>query len=258
MLLSHRELGGTGQPPLILLHGMLGSSSNWKTAGKDLTSKYEVFALDMRNHGASGHAETMSYPEMMADVREWLDARGLRRVTLLGHSMGGKVGMLLACRHPDRVEQLFVVDIAPKNYFWPAHRANFAAMNGLNLTELSSRAEAELRLEGQVPSRGMRKFLTTNLERSPEGSWSWQINLPVLTAAISEMEKNPLGPAEQYAGPTLFVGGAKSPYIEAGDHAEILRHFPAARILTIADAGHSPHMEKREEFVATILAGANQ
>ena len=254
MLLSHRELGGAGHPPLVLLHGMLGSSRNWQTAGKDLAAAYEVFALDLRNHGASAHADTMSYPEMMADVLEWIDSRGLGPVTLVGHSMGGKIAMLLACRHPERVAKLFVVDIAPKNYFWPAHRVNFAAMNALNLAELHSRAEAEMRLEGTVTSRGLRKFLATNLEQAADGRWRWQINLAALTTALPEMEKNPLGREDHFAGPTLFIAGAKSPYIEDGDHAEIRRYFPAARIQVIADAGHNPHMEKREEFVGAVLA----
>ena len=96
--------------------------------------------------------------------------------------MGGKVAMLLACRHPDTRERLVVVDIAPKDYFWPAHRASFAAMNELNLADLRSRAEAEMRFEARVPSWPMRKFLTTNLERTADGAWYWQINLPVAHA----------------------------------------------------------------------------
>lgn len=172
--------------------------------------------------------------------------------------MGGEIAMLLACRHPERVAKLFVVDIAPKNYFWPAHRVNFAARNALNLADLHSRAKAEMRLEGAVASRGMRKFPTTNLEPAADGRWRWQINLAALTTALREMERNPLGLDDHFAGPTLFIAGAKSPYIEAGDHAEIRRYFPAARIQVVADAGHNPHMEKREEFVAAIPGGTHR
>src|SRR5205814_2604510 len=97
--------------------------------------------------------------EMMADVLAWLNEQKIERATFVGHSMGGKVAMLLACRHAGRVDRLVVVDIAPKNYLWPAHRTNFAAMTELNLGDLRSRAEAELRLEGRVPSWPLRKFL---------------------------------------------------------------------------------------------------
>ena len=252
--LSHRDLGGAGLPPLVVLHGMLGSSRNWQTAGRDLAAQFHVFALDLRNHGVSPHAETMSYEEMMADVLAWMDARQLARVTLLGHSMGGKVAMLLACRHPERVERLVVVDIAPKDYFWPGHRLSFAAMNELNLGDLRSRAEAELRFEARVSSWPMRKFLTTNLERTAEGRWFWQINLPAITAALPEVEKNPLREEDRFAGPVRFIAGEKSNYIEPPDQVVIRRHFPAAEIVTVAGSGHNPHMETREAFVAALLA----
>jgi pimeloyl-ACP methyl ester carboxylesterase len=254
MHLSHRDLGGAGLPPLVVLHGMLGSSRNWQTAGKDLSANYHVFALDMRNHGASPHADSMTYEEMMGDVIEWLDAQNLRRVSLMGQSMGGKVAMLLACRYPDRVEQLIVVDIAPKDYKSAAHRAEFAAMHELNLDHLQSRAEAELRFEARVSDWAMRKFLTTNLERTPEGPWKWIINLPVIAAALPILESNPLKPEDRYTGPTRFIIGGKSRYVKLPDHPAILQHFPAAKIETIEEAGHNPHMETREKFVSLLLA----
>src|SRR5688572_20581833 len=106
MLLPHRDLGGAGKPPLLLLHGMLGSSRNWQTTGADLAGYFEVSALDLRNHGNSPHADSMRYEEMVEDVLGWMDAQGIATATLVGHSMGGKVAMLLACRHPGRVKRL--------------------------------------------------------------------------------------------------------------------------------------------------------
>ncbi len=255
MQLFHRDLGGAGNPPLVVLHGMLGSSRNWQTAGRDLAARWHVLAPDMRNHGSSPHDDTMTYEAMADDVREWLDAQGLGRVALMGHSMGGKVAMMLACRQPDRVERLTVVDIAPKDYFWSGHRQSFAAMNELDLGVLRSRAEAELRFEARVPSFGLRKFLATNLERNDDGSWRWQINLPVLTAALPVLEKNPLAPEDCFEGPTLFVAGGKSTYVQPEDHAAIQARFPAVKFVTIAEAGHNPHMETREEFVRVVSEG---
>lgn len=257
MLLFHRDLGGAGHPPLVLLHGMLGSSRNWQSAGADFAGQFHVLAPDARNHGRSPHADEMTYEAMTADTLAWLAANGIERATFVGHSMGGKVAMQLACRHPERVERLVVVDIAPRDYFWPGHRRSFAAMNELNLADLNSRAEAELRFEARVPSYGLRKFLTTNLERAEDGSWSWQINLPALTAALPTLEKNPVSATDRYDGPTLFIAGAKSTYIEPADHVAIRAHFPAARITTIADAGHNPHMEARVAFVAAVLTPDN-
>ena len=258
MLLFSRDLGGAAQPPLVILHGMLGSSRNWQTAGRDLAAKFHVFALDLRNHGSSPHADEMPYAAMMADVIAWLDKQGLARVTLLGHSMGGKLAMLLACRHPERVAGLIVVDIAPKDYHWVAHRGGkFTAMNELDLASLTSRAAAEKAFEEHVSDWATRKFLLTNLERTSDGRWQWSINLPVITAAVPMLEANPLSPTDKFAGQALFIVGGKSRYVEPGDNAAIRAHFPSARIEVIAAAGHNPHIETREAFVALVLSAVH-
>mgnify|MGYP001600907743 FL=1 len=254
MMLFHRDLGGAGHPPLVILHGFLGSSRNWQTAGRDLAGRYHVCALDLRNHGGSPHAPEMTYAAMMADVLAWLDAHGLTRVTLLGHSLGGKVAMRLACLHPERVARLIVVDIAPKDYFWPERRGEFAAMNGLDLARLHSRSEAEKLIEPQVPDWAMRKFLLTNLERGGGEGWRWLVNLPVLTAALAALEADSLEPDDRFAGATLFILGGKSRYALPADEPAIRAHFPAATIATIRDAAHNPHMEAREAFVRLVLA----
>lgn len=257
--LFHRDLGGAGRPRLVILHGLLGSSRNWQTVGRELADTFHVQALDLRNHGGSAHAEPMEYEAMVEDVVGWLDAQAEgARVTLLGHSMGGKVAMLLACRHPERLRQLIVVDIAPRDYHSEAHRGEFAAMNELRLEELHSRAEAELRFEARVPDWAMRKFLTTNLERTEDGRWRWLINLPVLTDALPVLERDALRETDRFGGPTLFVAGGKSRYVTAADHAAVRRHFPAAEIVTMPEAGHNPHMETREAFVALIKAHTAQ
>lgn len=237
---------------MLVLHGMLGSSRNWLTAGRDLAAYWHVLALDARNHGRSPHDPVMDYEGLAQDVADWMQLQGLAKATIVGHSMGGKTAMRLACRRPELVERLVVVDIAPKDYFWVAHRGEFAAMNELDLTSIASRAEAEMRFEARVPSLGMRKFLTTNLERDDRGQWRWGVNLPVLTAALPVLEKNSLGDDDRHAGPTLFIAGGRSQYVQPGDHEGIRRHFPAARIEVIAESGHNPHMETRERFVALL------
>jgi esterase len=250
--LHHRDLGGSGDPPIVLLHGLLGSSRNWQTAGRALADAgRRVYALDLRNHGLSPHAQAMAYASMVADVLAWMDAHAAGPVELVGHSMGGKVAMLLACRHPGRVSRLVVVDIAPRDYSWPERRQEFAAMNELDLATLRSRAEAEARFEARVPKWADRKFLTTNLERTG-GGWKWQVNLPAITAALGELERNPLLPGDRYLGPALFISGEKSRYVGPGDKEEILAHFPAARFEVIAGSGHTPHIEAREAFVRAM------
>jgi pimeloyl-ACP methyl ester carboxylesterase len=250
--LHHTDLGGAGKPPMIVLHGLLGSSRNWLSTGRDLAKHFHVFALDARNHGRSPHTPDMSYALMAADIIDWMDAQQLPKAVIVGHSMGGKTAMLLACRHPERVERLVVVDIAPKDYYWVAHRGEFLAMTELDLGSLQSRQEAEMRFEARVDNLGMRKFLATNLVHE-DGAWRWQVNVPVLAEALASMEKNSLDATDRFTGSTLFILGGRSRYAEERDHDLIRQYFPAARIEVIPDSGHNPHMDKREDFVRLVL-----
>lgn len=252
--LYSRDLGGEGNPPLVVLHGMLGSSRNWISAGGELTSFWHVQALDLRNHGRSPHADEMSYDDLVTDVLAWMDRQGLNQVDLMGHSMGGKVAMLIACRHPERVRRLIVVDIAPKSYLSAGSRAEFAAMHEIRLSELKSRTEAELKMETRVPDWAMRKFLTTNLERDPAGGWRWSIHLDGITRALPDLESNPLSKDDQFSGAALFVVGGRSRYVATEDHALINHHFPAVVIEVIPESGHNPHMQSRAEFVGCVEA----
>jgi esterase len=255
-MLFHRDLGGSGRPALVLVHGFLGSSRNWQTAGAELAAHFHVLAVDLRNHGRSPHAPEMSYAVMLDDLVKWMDARGLARTSLLGHSMGGKLAMRLACRHPERIEQLIVVDIAPKDYPGMAQRAEVTAMNELRLDGLRSRAEAEAKLEARVGDWAMRKFLVTNLEQGGAGVWHWIVNLPVLTQALPELVKNPIADEDRFSGPTHFILGGKSRFVVPEDYPVIRRHFPAARISVVPEAGHNPHLETRAAFVQAVLGAA--
>jgi len=191
---------------------------------------------------------------MAEDVRAWLDAQNIfAPVDLLGHSMGGRTAMAFACRYPERVRRLVVVDTAPRAYEWAGGRPEFAAMNALDLRPLVSRAEAEQLMEPLVPDWGMRKFLTTNLERDEAGQWRWSINLAGITAALPALEASPLGVGERFGGETHFIVCGRSPYVRAEDHALIREYFPSAKIAVLPESGHNPHMEAREEFVRVVL-----
>ena len=162
--------------------------------------------------------------------------------------------MRLAVDQPGRLASLTVVDIAPRDYGWH-HREEFAAMGALDLGGIADRKEADAALAAGVTDWPMRQFLLTNLSRREDGRFAWDINLPVLTAALAHLSATPLAPGEVYAGPTTFVLGGKSAFVHARDHAGILGHFPAARLVTLPDSGHNPHIEDRANFVAALVRG---
>ena len=254
MKLFHRELGGEGKPPLIILHGLLGSSRTWQTAARDLASRFHVFALDLRNHGESPHAPEQTFCLMVADVIEWMDDRRLGKASVLGHSLGGKVAMLLACRHEARVESLCVVDIAPRAY--EARSAEMEAMLGLALKGITFRAEADKHLARVIPNPVLRRFLLTNLVRSETGEFRWQPNLAAFIAALPALRSSPLDPQDQFQGKTLFLAGGLSSFVGKEDEALIHRHFPRASIVRLPGSGHFPHVDDRPGFVASILSFA--
>lgn len=253
MKLFHRFFGGAGRPPLVILHGLLGSSRNWQTVGRELAEHFAVYALDLRNHGASPWASGMDYPELARDVAAWLDANGLEAVHLLGHSMGGKTAMRFAMDHPERLLSLTVVDIAPRDYD-SHHRVEFVAMASFDPAGVADRREAESALEaGGVSDWAMRQFLLTNLSRREAGGFAWDINLAELAARLPEVCRNPLSPEDTYAGRALFVVGGKSAYVRPEDRDAIHRYFPYAVLADLPASGHNPHIEDRAAFSRALL-----
>ncbi len=248
-----REFGGVGKP-LIVLHGLLGSSRNWQSAGVALAEKgYRVVALDLRNHGSSPWAEDCSYPAMAEDVKVFLDQQKWGPVHLLGHSMGGKVAMRVAVERPDLVSRLTVVDIAPRAYS-DRVREEFAAMNALDLSQIKTRKDADYALTSLVPDWGMRQFILTNLQQNPRGQWCWAVNREALTHSLSQILGACLASDETFMGPTRFIRGGKSNYIRDEDIPLLKKHFPKSDCVTLPESGHNPHFEARGGFVEAVMA----
>lgn len=250
--IAHRHMGGAqAAAPVILLHGLLGSARNWQSAGRLLAQDFRVYALDLRNHGESPHDPVMNYPAMAADVRAWLDRQALRRVHIVGHSMGGKVAMHLATRLPERVISLTVVDISPRAYP-PRWERELEAMQRMPVAQFTKRLEAEQWLEDYIRDWAFRKFLVSNLERAPAGGFQWVVNLDILQAALPNLFQQVPEEGWRFDGRTLFVRGGNSRFIEESDLAMIRRLFPFARLETVEDAGHNVHFDQPEAFVRVI------
>lgn len=238
-------------PPLVILHGLYGSGRNWTAVARSLAARHRVFAADLRNHGSSPWDERMSYGAMAEDVAALVKAQGLSRAAFLGHSLGGKVAMTLALGMPEIVERLVVVDIAP--VVRPTTLEIYAeAMNALDLHGVERRGAVDAMLRPAVPDDTVRLFLLQNLVPGPDGL-RWRINLKAILQEMPEIAGFPDFPAgTAYAGPTLVVRGANSPYIEERDLPAFGRYFPNFTLVTIADAGHWVHAERTEAFLAAV------
>jgi pimeloyl-ACP methyl ester carboxylesterase len=248
MKLFFRE-SGQGSP-LIILHGLFGSSDNWHTVAKTFAATRKVYLLDQRNHGQSPHSDDFNYRLLAGDLHQFMEDHGLERADVIGHSMGGKTAMNFAVMYPDQIEKLVVVDIVPKAY--PIHHDRIVAgMKALALDQLSSRNEADAMLAPYVPDASERQFLLKNLVRKTAGGFQWKINVKAIDEHLEE-----LGEGMQYPGkfekPTLFIRGARSSYFKPGDEDEIRKIFPRARFVVL-ETGHWVQAERPVEFAQAVL-----
>jgi pimeloyl-ACP methyl ester carboxylesterase len=252
-MILHAVERGAG-PPLALLHGLFGQSTNFATAQRRLAEGRRVIALDLRNHGASPRAPAMAYPDMAEDVLETLRMRDALPCALLGHSMGGKVAMCVALEAPAAVSRLLVADVAPVAYDHTHVHAPFVqAMAAVPLHPGLTRAEADAALATAAPDPATRGFLLQNLKLG--AAPSWRVNLEAVAAGLPglvgwpEMEGT-------YPGPTLFVAGARSDYLRAAYRPAIHALFPAARFVTLKHAGHWLHADDPDGFARVVEAFA--
>jgi esterase len=247
MKLHYRIIGeGT---PLIILHGLFGSSDNWRTMATLLSSNRQVVTVDLRNHGQSPQSDLMSYQLMADDVAELIDDLGLSQVEVIGHSIGGKVAMVLAANYAKYIDKLIVTDIAPKSY--PDRHSNtFEALLDLNLSVMTKRAEADKALSLKITNKTIRQFLLMNIV-SEDGVIKWQLNLPALSEKYPKLLEA-VCEGQIIKHRSLFLRGSLSDYIENDDVTQLKQQFPNATITTIEQAGHWIHAEKPDLFIAAV------
>ncbi|NJK87661.1 MAG: alpha/beta fold hydrolase [Bacteroidales bacterium] len=260
MKLFFRETGeGT---PLVILHGLYGSSDNWLTFAKSISGFFHVYLVDQRNHGQSPHSDVHTFEAMRDDLLEFMNDQIIEKAIILGHSLGGKTAVKFAAAHPEMVSALIIVDVAPKTY---DYRSNFTsgslshedimkAMAELPLHRFGSREEIDIELGKIIKSQRIRQFLLKNIKRTENVGFEWKINIHALRNNLSNLffgiDKSEFFSADY---PVLFVKGALSDYIMESDYPLILDYFPQAEIKTVDGAGHWVHAEKPEELKELLL-----
>jgi pimeloyl-ACP methyl ester carboxylesterase len=242
-MLNTVKYDGPGEIPLLIAHGLFGSARNWGVIAKRLSATRPVITVDMRNHGESDWADSHSYHDLAGDLAEVITGA----TDVLGHSMGGKAAMVLALQNPELVNRLVVADIAPVTY---SHTQNgpIAAMRQVDLAQVENRSDAKNQLGTLEP--GVADFLLQSLDMKTR---RWKLNLDVLSAEMGKIIGFPQVTG-RFDGPTLFLSGATSDYVQRDHRPAIKTHFPAAKFAKIPGAGHWLHAEKPREFEAAVSA----
>jgi esterase len=251
-MMLHSRIEGEGKP-LLIIHGFLGTSDNWKTlGGQYVQNGFQVHALDLRNHGKSFHSDEFNYNVMVQDVIAYLDEHHIQQADVIGHSMGGKVAMFLAVQHPERVDKLIIADIGPK-YYAPHHQDILAGLNAVDFSVKPSRNEVEDILSKYIDDFGTRQFLMKNLYWKEPGQLAFRFNLPVFNDKIDNIGQA-LAEGSTFDKPVLFLRGDRSRYIKDEDIPGIKAHFPKAAVKDIKNSGHWLHAENPQDFMTETLA----
>jgi len=240
--------------PLIILHGLLGSSRNWTSIAQELSEHRPVWTLDLPDHGASHWTETPAFAEMTASIYEWTQTQGLTGVDWIGHSMGGKVALRMAWEYPETVSSLVLADIYPKVYE-PHHKDHLKAMLETPLDTLASRKDADTYLQTFVESWPLRQFLLTNLEKDRSSdTFYWLPNLQGLYEQLEHLAALSIPQTDTITQPTLLLYGGRSNFVSQEDIEEMPNQFPRYVVSCLPNAGHNLHMEDRPGFIEAVSA----
>ncbi len=245
----------TVSPCLVVLHGLFGEASNWRQLAQQWGQQYWVIAFDLPNHGQSFRSPSMAYPEMAKNVLASMSALGIKQAHVLGHSMGGKVAMQMALMAPKRLQSLIIADIAPVAYRQDRHDSIFAGLLAVDLTTIVSRKQALWVLNQHISDYRVCQFLAKSLYKTPEQTYAWRFNLPVLRSEYANICNAPAPIATSnhvlqtpFNQPVLIVKGALSDYIQKQHQPAFAKLFPQAKVKIIATAGHWLHAEKPAIF----------
>lgn len=264
MKLFYRKTGKGS--PLVIIHGLYGSSDNWINIGKRLAEKHTVYMIDQRNHGRSGFASSHTFNDLKNDLNEFFESHRIEKAIILGHSMGGKTAMWFAADFPEKVEKLVIADIAPKDYLqmkedsqFYLHQNILLAMQEIDFSLVKSRNDVDEIMAEKIDDARIRQFLLKNIEKSKkEKQYRWRVNAEVLydflEEIVSGVNKSWLDdriPITAY--PVIFIRGMLSKYILPEDENLIHEIYPEARIVDISGAGHWLHAEQPQKFMDAVM-----
>jgi esterase len=254
----YTEAGAADAPPVVLLHGVTGHARTWDTESAALATRHRVLALDQRGHGDSDPPPDADYtiPALVGDLAAFVDSLRLERVALVALSMGGRVAIQYAATHPARVTRLVVVDIGPD--IAPGGRQRVGGLMA-GAPERFTTIEEVLAYQRANNPRYTEALLRARVHHGvrslPGGGFTWKYDRGLRDLVRSGRWSDPtdLWPAwRALACPTLLVRGAESDILSADTAAKMIEAQPNARLVEIADAGHTVPGDQPEAFLKVL------
>ncbi|GKY99767.1 hypothetical protein MPSEU_000930700 [Mayamaea pseudoterrestris] len=259
-------------PPVIFLHGLLGSKRNFASIGTSLAKQQQpsrqhrrILGVDLRNHGETSKqpCSSMNYQDMAGDVLEFMNQQSIPRAVLIGHSMGGKVGQACALLEPKRVDGLVVLDIAPVSYssedaHWKAVQDIIQTMCQVQVGPGVTKAQVDLQLRNAVPDPALRAFVLTNLEQRKGGECQWKIPIETIADQLEQLAAFDVPTSHQYHGDVFFIHGGQSRFVKSSYLGRIGEYFPNHLLTTIRGAGHWIHAEAPDDTTALLKRYLNR
>lgn len=247
MILNSRILG-LSEKKLVILHGFLGSLDNWITIGRKLEQlNLEVHLVDLRNHGKSFHSKDFSYDHMCIDLKKYLDSYNIKKTSVLGHSMGGKVVFSFLENYENYLDKIIIADILPVKYE-NNYDNIFKSLKSINLKILTKRIEFEEQLKNYFEDELFISFLSKNLTRDENGKFKFKFNLITLSEKFDEVLKA-LKPSNIVDKEINLIYGANSDYVIESKLNDSLQYFSNIKLSLIENAGHWLHYEKQYDFI---------
>jgi pimeloyl-ACP methyl ester carboxylesterase len=256
--LHYREWGDAGSPGVLLLHGLTGNAWEWDPIAAALADRFHVLAVDQRGHGASAWASDYAADHMVTDISATIQALGLERVSVVGHSMGGINAYLCAALHPDLVDRLVIVDIGPESITAEAAEYWDEALRGAveaTYADVDEALAEWLAVNPRAREPELRYFVVHNLRQDAGGRWAWRFDADHLSSFI---DSAPSAVAQwtalrRVACPTLVIRGAESEVLSAETASRMTQELSQGSLVEIPNGAHDLTVEQPEALAANVL-----
>ncbi len=244
--------------PIVLLHGGGLTAHTWDLTCLALSGSHRCIAVDLRGHGDSEWSPAMHYDveDHLADTWSVITSLGLGRSIVVGHSLGGMVGLALAARHPDAVRGLVLVDVAvdvPSRAVVSIRDFMLSMADAMPFDRFVEAAH------GFNPRRSedmLRHSLKHNLRRTRDGLWTWKYDRRHLDSAEFERLRAQFTQLstslEKVECPVLVARGAESEALSASHAARFAARFRSAEWTTVESAGHTVQADNPQRFIREL------